>query len=99
MDWFEKSLREEASRTPSEILKPAQERTSSKRERRARRLEPVGRHFCGRIHSMHHGAVLSIAPLEARIALTAHMVPILTQHKNRVMFLFTEDDSHVSICA
>ena len=99
MEWFEKFRREEASETQSETVKPAQDRSVSEHERRERRLARVARHFYGRIRSMHHKAVLSIAPLEARIALTAHMVPILTQHKNRVIFLFTEDDSQASYWA
>ncbi len=99
MDWFERFRREQAGRAESEPVKPAQDQSDARRGRRERRLEEVARHFYGRIRSMHHKAVLSIAPLEARIALTAHMVPILTQQKNRVVFLFVEDDAKAAYWA
>jgi hypothetical protein len=63
MEWFEKFRREEASETQSETVKPAQDRSVSERERRERRLARVARHFYGQIRSMHHRAVLSIAPV------------------------------------
>ena len=36
---------------------------------------------------------MSIAPLEVRLSLTAHLVSILTQRSNRVIFLFVKDRS------
>ena len=91
--WWNLSRCEEAEEQKARPVKPARQRSKTDRERRAKRLERVISNLYGRVRSMRHRAVLSIAPLEARLALTAHLVRVLTQHKNRVVFLFTEDQA------
>jgi hypothetical protein len=97
--WWKLSRREKAEKQKACPVKPARQRSKTDRERRAKRLERVISNLYGRVRSMRHRAVLSIAPLEARLALTAHLVRVLTQHKNRVVFLFTEDQAQAAYWA
>ncbi len=97
--WWKLSRREEAEKQKARPVKPASQRSKTGLERRAKRLERVISNLYGRVRSMRHRAVLSIAPLEARLALTAHLVRVLTQHKNRVVFLFTEDQAQAAYWA
>jgi hypothetical protein len=54
-------------------------------------IDGVVRSLYARIRSERHRAILAIAPLEIRIALSAHLIPILTRNKSRVVFLFVPD--------
>ena len=54
--------------------------------------ERVARSLYARIRSAHHRAILAVSPLELRITLAAHMIPILTNRKRRVVFLFVPDE-------
>ena len=50
------------------------------------------RRLYGRVRAVNHRAILTIAPREMRLALSAHLVHILTRAKRRVIFLFVADE-------
>ncbi len=58
-------------------------------------IDKVVRSLYARIRSARHRAILAVAPLELRIALSAHLIPILTRNKRRVVFLFVTDERAV----
>jgi len=90
--WWRSFRREKAAADKARPVKEACPRSRPRPDPHAR-LEHVVRSLYGRLRSAHHRAILSIAPLEARLALTAHLVHILGRRGNRVVFLFVEDRS------
>jgi len=95
--WWKLFRRETVAERPHPV-KSARPAPSSRADRQAR-LEQVVCSLYGRLRSARHRAILSIAPLEARLALTAHLVRILTRHENRAIFLFVEDQSEAKYWA
>lgn len=65
------------------------DRKVDKRER----LDRVVKNFHSRIIAAHHRAILSIAPLEARLSLTAHLIKCLKRTERRVILLFVENQA------
>jgi hypothetical protein len=88
--WWESFHREERAAAQPHPVKAARRAPRPRPDPQAR-LEQVVRSLYGRLRSARHRAILSVAPLEARLALTAHLVPILTQRSKRVVFLFVGD--------
>jgi len=90
LHWWQLSHREGVVAEQPQRVKPARAVPRPSVDRQAR-LEQVVRGLYGRLRAAHHRAILSVAPLEVRLALTAHIVHSLAQHSNRVVFLFVED--------
>ena len=90
LHWWQLSHREGVVAEQPQRVKPARAVPRPSVDRQAR-LEQVVRSLYGRLRAAHHRAILSVAPLEVRLALTAHIVHSLAQHSNRVVFLFVED--------
>jgi len=89
MHWWRLFHREEGVAERPRPVKPARPAPRPRPDPQAR-LTRVVCGLYGQLRSAHHRAILSVAPLEARLALTAHLVRILTQRTNRVIFLFVE---------
>lgn len=92
LHWWESFHLEEAVADQPHPVKSARPTPGPRPDREAR-LEQVVRSLYGRLRSTRHRAILSVAPLEARLALTAHLVRILAQRSNRAIFLFVEGQS------
>jgi hypothetical protein len=78
---------------------PAGEGQPLKRARPRPKIQPdrqvyvqrTARRLYARIRSARHRAIVAIAPLEARLALSAQLATVLTARKQRVIFLFVAD--------
>lgn len=57
------------------------------------RLQRTVRGFYSQIKSARHRAILSIAPLNARLALTAHLILLNARYKRRVVLVYVENVS------
>jgi hypothetical protein len=54
------------------------------------RLQRIARNFHRRLGAAHYRAILAIAPLQARLALTAHLLNVLKRAPRRVLLVFVE---------
>ena len=96
--WWQLFHCEEAAAKQSHPVKPARPVSKTRPDPQAR-LRRVVCSLYGRVRSSRHRAILSVAPLEARLALTAHVVRTLTRRKSRVIFLFVEGRSEAEYWA
>ena len=92
IDWRKRILVEDLNKKTSKSVKRKQETSPAEQPVSQVIIEKNVRNLYARIRAAHHQAILSIMPLELRIALSAHIVPILTKAKQRVVFLFVIDE-------
>lgn len=82
---------EEASTAPQSI-KPVHKRRILVRDPEAR-LKRIISNFYGRVKANRHRVILSIAPLQARLALTVHLISMYKRTPRRVVMLFVESQT------
>ncbi len=88
IEWWQQFHEAAAEDKPQPIK---QARASRQRPDRQARIRQVVRRLYGQIRSARHRAILAIAPLELRLALSTHLIEVLTAKKRRVVFLFVQD--------
>jgi hypothetical protein len=76
---------------PAPSVKPKRLRSKHPRDAHSR-LQQVVRNLYSRIRAARHRAILTIAPLEMRLALTAHLATLLTTDRQRVLLLFVANE-------
>ena len=91
IDWWELPG---AEATPPGEGRPVEkvQRPPRRRPDPQTRILRMVRRLYGRVRATHHRAVLTVAPREMRLALSAHLIRILTEAKRRVVFLFVANE-------
>lgn len=89
--WFTEFRKEPVVAGKAKAIKTAGRRRRATPDPQSR-INRAAAKLYGRIRGSHHRAILAVAPLEMRLAVTGRVVTSLTRTKNRVVFVFVVDD-------
>lgn len=91
IDWNER-FKHDNSSEEGQVVKPALPVVKPRPDPQAKLQKPVAQLYA-LIRAAHHRAVLAISPMKMRLALSAHLISILTAADRRTVFLFVPNKS------